>query len=178
MKNYYVIAIVILGLLAVFLGGLIIFRKNQASWQPELLEARSQLDTSLDTPAKEFTISVDGNTKLFGIAAHNPYYGEPPAPIEFGAEQSHEFFELWGDVISVDENEKTFRISSDYPRSIVTAFTPRGPEVSLDDLKEGDRVVVSGTYDANGEADYSAIEFIQITPSLEEIKQLRETQNK
>jgi len=192
MKNYYTIAIVILVLLAVFLGGLIIFqKKNQVSRQQELLQSdlpagngpRETADIPEDTSQKEFIISVGENTKLFGIASDNPYYGEPPAPVSIGGPGGIEplgsstAFEIWGLVISVDPDKKEIRISSDYPRPINTPFAPRGPKVSLQDIREGDRIVASSEYDANGEPDYNNIQFIQITPSVEEIKRLQEEQN-
>ena len=178
MKHYYTIAIVALAVLALALGGLIIFQKNKASQKKEVLQSSSG-----ETEKKEFAISVDENTQIFGIAKENPYYGEPPASTTVGGDglqptSVSNLFEIFGDVISVDPNKKTIRISSDYPRPINTAFTPRGPKVSLKDIKEGDRIVASGAYDEKGEAGYNNIQFIQITPSLEEIKRLREAQGK
>jgi len=172
------ISIIILVLAGAGLGYLI-YRHKSGNTSDVLFERRFSQDRSVvaEKEGKEFTISVGENTKLFGIAADNPYYGEPPATKTFGQVEITKSFEIWGDVISVYPDKKEVRISSDYPRSIVTAFTPRGPEISLEDIKEGDRIVASGEYDANGEPDYNNIQFIQITPSVEEIKRLQEKQN-
>ena len=193
MKNYYTIAIVMLAIFALVLGGIIGFQKNQALQKKKVLESallESINEVSLkpniqieDTLKKEFTLSIGESTKIFGIAKDNPYYGEPPAGavIEIDSSQSlgsSSFFEIWGSVLSVDLGNNMIRIASDYPRPIDTAFTPRGPEISLEDIKEGDRIVASSAYDENAEADYDNMQFIQISPSLEEIKRLRETQGK
>ena len=195
MKNYYTIAIVMLAIFALVLGGIIGFQKNQALQKKKVLESallESINEVSLkpniqieDTLKKEFTLSIGESTKIFGIAKDNPYYGEPPAAAGIGIEieglqslESISFFEIWGSVLSVDLGNNMIRISSDYPRPIGTAFTPRGPEISLEDIKEGDRIVASSVYDENVQADYDNMQFIQISPSLEEIKRLRETQGK
>lgn len=192
MKNYYTIAVVVLGVFALVLGGLIIFQRiqvlqkekvSQAAWQKNsefvLSELEIDIDDVEDIVQKEFTISVGENTQLFGIAAENPYYGEPPASpgIAVGVTEDTSF-EIWGDVVFVDFNDNVIRISTDDPRPINTDFTPRGPKVLLEDIKVGDRIVASGIYDENGEADYSDIEFIQISPSIEEIERVQETYGK
>jgi len=189
MKNYYTISIVALTALALVLGGLIIFQKNQAAKKAEALQvaglesaedASSEQNIDLGA-AKEFVLSVGENTQLFGIAKENPYYGEPPVQTAIDIRgvdetQRHTFFEIFGDVVSVDLTGNVIYISTDAPRPINTDFTPRGPRVLVEDIKVGDRIVASGMYDKNGEADYSDIKFIQISPSLEEIKILREAQ--
>ena len=195
MKNYYTFAIVMLAIFALILGGIIGFQKNQALQKKKVLEStllesinevsrRPNIQIG-DTLQKEFTLSIGESTKIFGIAKDNPYYGEPPAAAGIGIEieglqslESISFFEIWGSVLSVDLGNNMIRISSDYPRPIGTAFTPRGPEISLEDIKEGDRIVASSVYDENVQADYDNMQFIQISPSLEEIKRLRETQGK
>ncbi|MDA1169506.1 MAG: hypothetical protein O3A36_04160 [bacterium] len=192
MKIYSATNIVIIVLIAtaLALGILILFQKNQAVKKAELPPsiAQENVEDVLNSPTvefgdtaqNEFGISVNENTQIFGIAKENPYYGEPPAATVIGGETEAEVvssFEIWGDVASVDFNDNVISISTDAPRPINTPFTPRGPIVSLQDIKVGDRIVASGVYDENGEADYSNIQFIQISPSLEEIKLLRETKN-
>ncbi|TSD03900.1 MAG: hypothetical protein Greene071421_512 [Parcubacteria group bacterium Greene0714_21] len=191
-NKLFTATIVILVLVAVGLG-YFIYRQKSGGPNDLLFERRfsssdsPQSEDTSDTQAgagdekKEFLLVLGENTQLFGIAKENPYYGEPPASTSIGGDavqQPSSSFEIWGDVLSVDKNEKAIRISSDAPRPINTPFTPRGPRVSLQDIKAGDRIVASSAYNENGEADYTNIQFIQITPSVEEIKRLRESQGK
>jgi len=191
MKNYYTTAIVALTVIALALGGLVILQKNKTSNKTELPSPTSEENGEGvsskfrvkigDISQKEFAISVGENTQIFGIAKDDPYYGEPPAPVSIGGDDTEPLllsnsFEIFGDVVSVNLNDNVIRISTDYARPLNTAFTPRGPRVSLQDIKVGDRIVANGAYDKNGEANYSSIKFIQISPSVEEIKALREVQ--
>lgn len=198
MSNKIVTILIIVFALAAVGLGYAIYKQRSGDTSDLLLQANlppNELDLPIedvpsetkgefefvDSSQKEFTIFVGEHTQIFGIAADSPYYGEPPAVTVIGGAgdiQPAKSFEIWGDVISVDQNKKAIRISSDYPRPISTAFTPRGPKISLQDIKKGDRVVASSEYDAKGEPDYGSIKFIQITPSVEEIKQLREAQGK
>ena len=212
MKNYYIIVIVMLIVLAVFLAGLIIWQtqKEKKPLQPVLQENVEDLarepeadwirsnyfseNTFLkefaisvgenvadieNTSLKEFAISVGENVHIFGIAQDDPYYGEPPAALITTEEvENGGSFEVWGDVVSVDLNHSMIYILTDYARSINTPFTPRGAKISFQDIKKGDRIVASGLYDESGEADYGNMQFIQISPSVEEIRLLREAQGK
>jgi len=190
MKNYYTIAIVILVLLALFLLGLIIFQNRQSSQnnkplqsvsQDTLQEARGERGVEAlfgDTTRKDFMIFIGEDTEIVGIAQDNPYFGERPAPLIIGGDDRYDSFEIWGDVIFVDKNAKVILIFSDYPRPINTDFTPRGLKISLADIKTGDRIIASGSYDAQGEPDFGAIKFIQITPLVEGTKRLPESQKK
>jgi len=188
MNKLFTISIVVLALVAVGLGYLTHKQQtSNASLEPSQIQIDVPPENMGDTQAvpgdekKVFLLVLSENTQVFGIAKENPYYGEPPVPIIRGGDiQSSGFstsFEIWGDVVDIDAQVKTVSISSDFPRDIGTEFTPRGPQLSLEDIKEGDRIVASSTYDENGEVDYENIQFIQISPSLEEIKRLREAQN-
>jgi len=180
-NKIFTISIVVLVLVAVGLGYLI-YRHKSGNTSDVLFERRFPADAPntqarVGDEKKEFRLVLGENAQLFGIAAENPYYGEPPATKTFGQVEITKSFEIWGDVVSVDLNDNTIIISTDYPRPINTDFTPRGPRVSLQDIKVGDRIVASSEYDESGEPDYNNIQFIQITPSVEEIKRLQEKQN-
>lgn len=176
MKSYNTIVIILL-FIAAFLGGYVIFQNKQKELSPSAfltdtlgdISGETEVESG-DTSQKEFTISVGVDTQIFAIDIDDPYIGELPASFNIGTMASTGSFEIMGEVIFVDSKEYTVLISSDYPRPINKAFTPRGPKVSLGDIKEGDRIVANGEFDAQGEADYSNIEFIQITPSIEEIR--------
>lgn len=177
MKNYNII-IVILLLVMAGLGGYIIVKKPLSSSLPkETLPSWSGSisQTSTSTPQTptfvpgfdEFVLLIGENTKIFGIDEDNPYIGEPPAPANIGSENAvpQTFvasFEIWGDVVRVDYEEHILHLAADYPRPIDKEFTPRGPLLSLEDMKEGVRIVVSGDYDEKGEVDLKDIDFIQV----------------
>ena len=178
MKNWNVI-IIILFLVAVFLGGYIAFKKQSSSslekstwsdYSSEISTSSTQelAEEGAGTLEEEFTIGVGENTKIFGIDPDNPYIGEPPISKgffedEFLPEQvGIEAFEIWGDVAEVDYERKIVSLVADYPREISSEFTPRGPRLSLEDIKGGVRIIVSGYYDENGETDLKDIEFIQV----------------
>lgn len=197
-NKLFTISIIVLLLVAVGLGYLIYKQKTdgarnllpQGRFASEDSLESSQIDFNVpsegasDTQVipgdekKEFLLTLNENTQLFGIAKDDPYYGEPPAPSGTIGAVEVESFEIWGDAVSFDLNDNTISISADYPRPINTAFTPRGPKLSLKDIKAGDRIVASGMYGEKGEPDYGNIQFVQISPSLEEIKRLREVQGK
>jgi len=124
---------------------------------------------SIEGNREGFTIFIGPETKIFGVDSDNPYKGEPPGNIGIaaGGQESPDVtlpFEIFGDVFTVDLQEQVIRITSDYPRNIGTEFTPRGPQISLEDIKEGDRIVASDTYDAGDAIDFRDMEFIQVLP--------------
>jgi len=181
-KNYYTIAVVALAALALVLGGFIVFKKWQVSQNVESLQSNRQqgVENGVDEIAsktegispKEFILSAGPNVQIFAIDSSNPYKGEPPVPVSSvnitdPEPSDSRSFEIWGDVVAIAFNENVIYLSSDYARPISTTFAPRGPKIFLRDLKEGDRIIASGKYDESGDANYSSIEFIQITPSLE-----------
>ena len=182
MKNLNVI-IIILFLVAVFFGGYIAFKEQslpsleKSTWSDYSSEistsstqevAEEGAGTVFIQPEEEFTIGVGENTKIFGIDPDNPYIGEPPISKGFEGESlpeqvdGIEAFEIWGDVAEVDYQRKIVSLVADYPREISSEFTPRGPRLSLEDIRGGVRIIVSGYYDESGETDLKDIEFIQV----------------
>ena len=178
MKIYSFANVIILILIITALViGYLIFQQRISSQKNLPAPISSPLDapdasttTSVqETAEEEFTIFIGPETKIFGVDQGNPYTGEPPVGINIGAD-AQEFpdlsrpFEISGDVFTVDLQEQVIRITSDYPRNIGTEFTPRGPQISLEDIKEGDRIVASDNLDEEGLIDYRDIKFIQVLP--------------
>ena len=174
MKIYSFANVIILILIITALVlGYIIFQQRISSQKDLPVPISSPIedpDSSLVTSVEkitegEFTILVGPNTQIFGIDPDNPYKGEPPAIINLGQPSDlSRPYEIFGDVFTVDLQEQVIRITSDYPRNIGTEFTPRGPQISLEDIKEGDRIVASDNLDEEGLIDYRDIKFIQVLP--------------
>jgi|AP45_3_1055517.scaffolds.fasta_scaffold34775_2 hypothetical protein len=193
MKTSYNIGIIVL-LAAVVFAGYFLFKKpapeNQVPESSALEESTVSLDESEGLPSsqsaeeleevsekqkKEFAIFVDENTKIFRIDPDNPYTDEAPATITVGPESIPSAdlstpYEISGEVFDIIyQQEKTIRIYSDYPKDIEAEFIPRGLEISLEDIKIGDRIVASGKYKTGKDAgiDFRNMEFIQVLLPLE-----------
>jgi len=174
MKIYSFANVIILILIITALViGYLIFQQRISSQKNLPAPISSPLDapdasttTSVQETAEgEFTIFIGPETKIFGVDQGNPYTGEPPAIINLGQPSDlSRPYEIFGDVFTVDLQEQVIRITSDYPRNIGTEFTPRGPQISLEDIKEGDRIVASDNLDEEGLIDYRDIKFIQVLP--------------
>jgi len=182
MKMYSIANIIILVLIAIALAfGYFIFQQKVLSQQTGNLSdsispSIETLDTVDLTATQEtteggFTIFIGPNTQIFGVDPDNPYKGEPPASISLnidgvGSPDLKQPFEIFGDVTEINLQEQAIRITTDNPRNIDTEFTPRGPRISLEDIKEGDRIVASDNLDEKGLIDYRDIQFIQVLLSI------------
>jgi len=174
MKNPFTIVIIILIITAISLGYFIFQQRTSLTGKELPVPISSKLSPEeipdVFTTEEEFTIFIGENTKIFGIDQDNPYKGELPASIRLGpggifpAPDLTRPFEIFGDVFDIDLQEQVIRITTDAPRNIDTEFTPRGPLISLEDIKEGDRVVISDTYNEEGTTDFREIDFIQLLP--------------
>ena len=162
MKNPFIIVIIILIATALVLG-YFIFQQRISSQKDIPVPISSLLEDSdastttsiQETTEKEFTIFIGPNTQIFGIDQNNPYKGEPPASISIEPDgvESPDLrlpFEIFGDVVEIDIQKQALRITTDNLRNIDSEFTPRGPRISLEDIKEGDRIVASDNLDEEG----------------------------
>ena len=182
MKNYSIIVIIILIVIVIVLGILIIQKRQNFSQKKSLQSIENTTDVLSKERVnfgdfmerKELVISIDENTKIFNIAQDNPYLGEKPAAALIAADgffepvQESNSFQAFGKVVSIDITKGIIYISSNYVRPIATVFTPRGPEISLEEIKDGDYIGLSNNYKANGELDFSNIDLIQVVPALNE----------
>ena len=134
----------------------------------EILDTPSETSVQ-ETTEKEFSIFIGPNTQIFGVDQNNPYKGEPPSSINIGPDgpDSPDLkwgFEIFGNVFEIDIQEQAIRVTIDGYRDIDSEFTPRGPRILLEDIKEGERIVAKSTYNEDGGTDLRDIEFIQILP--------------
>ena len=176
MKNLFGIAIIILIATALVLGYFIFQQRisSQKDVQAQISSLLEDPDASTttsvqETTEKEFSIFIGPNTQIFGVDQNNPYKGEPPLSINIGPDgpDSPDLklgFEIFGNIFEIDIQVQAIRVTIDDYRDIDSEFTPRGPRILLEDIKEGERIVAKSTYNEDGGTDLRDIEFIQILP--------------
>ena len=134
-----------------------------------------QLEEVFENQKKEVAIFVGENTKIFRFDPDNPYTDEAPATITVGPESIPSAdlstpYEISGEVFDIIyQQEKTIHIYAGAAVAVEAAFIPYGFEISLEDIKIGDRIVASGKYKTGKDAgiDFRNMEFIQVLLPLE-----------
>ena len=177
MKKLFTPVIIILIITALVLGYFIFQQRVSSQKDLPTPISSSPLETPgastttsvQETTEKEFSIFIGPNTQIIGVDQNNPYKGEPPLSINIGPDgpDSPDLklgFEIFGNIFEIDIQVQAIRVTIDDYRDIDSEFTPRGPRILLEDIKEGERIVAKSTYNEDGGTDLRDIEFIQILP--------------